>query len=121
MTRVDELRANADRQRAVFFQSAISLSDRLRPAQMLDNMLRAADPDFVILRRFETAVKQNPVALMAAVSGVMLLMQQLLRSETAKKPATRHGLRNSRLPRAKFKGDENGYNNDAKQHGNQEG
>jgi hypothetical protein len=116
MMRNESLRAEADRRGAVFFKSAAAMSERMKPARLLDEMVAAADPDFALLHRFETIVKRNPFALLAAVGGFWLLARQLQHREPPAKPATRHGMRRHRLPRATLKGDEHGYINDAKQH-----
>jgi hypothetical protein len=116
MMRNDNLRVEADRCGAEFFRSASSLSEKMNPASLLNQIVGAADPDFSGLNRFETEVKRNPFALLAAVGGFFLLARQLQHRETHTKPATRPGMRRHRLPRATLKGDEHGYINDAKQH-----
>lgn len=114
MMRNDSLRVDADRHRAVFFHAASAMSERMRPARLLNEIVGVADPDFALLNRFKIEVKRNPFAMLAAVGGLWLLAQQLKRREPATKSATRHGMRQHRLPRATQKGDENGYINDAK-------
>jgi hypothetical protein len=116
MMRNDSLRAEADRRAAMFFQAASSMSQRIRPTSLLNEIVGAADPDFALLNRFKTEVKRNPFVMLAAVGGLWLLAQQLKRREPPTKPVTRQGMRPPRLPRATLKGDENGYINDAKQH-----
>jgi hypothetical protein len=112
--RNDNLRVEADRRSAVFFQSASAMSERMKPARLLNDIVGAADPDFVLLNRFETAVKRNPFALLAAVGGLWLLARQVQHGEQATESATRRGMRRHRLPHATPKGDDNGYINDAK-------
>ena len=116
MTANVKLRAEADRRRAAFFQSAKSTADQVRPVVLLDNVVGALDPGFALLNRFQSAAKQNPLAMLAAVGGLWLLIRQLKSSELQTKSATRRVMRSYRLPRATPKGDENGYINDAEQH-----
>jgi hypothetical protein len=116
MMRNDNLRVEADRRAAVFFQSVSAMSERMRPTRLLNEIVGVADPDFALLNRFKTEVKRNPFAMLAAVGGLWLLAQQLKRREPATTSATRHGMWRHRLPRATLKGDEHGYINDAKQH-----
>jgi hypothetical protein len=116
MMRNDNLRVEADRRSAEFFRSVSSLSEKINPASLLNEIVGAADPDFTLLNRFETEVRRNPFALLAAVGGFFLLARQLQHREPHTKPATRAGMRRNRLPDATLKGDEHGYINDAKQH-----
>jgi hypothetical protein len=116
MMRNESLRAEADRRSAVFFKSAAVMSERMKPARLLNEIVGAADPEFTLLNRFETEVRRNPFALLAAVGGFFLLARQLQNREPHTKPATRPGMRRNHLPGATLKGDEHGYINDAKQH-----
>lgn len=115
MARNDKLREEADRRRAVFFQSALATTEHFRPARMLDQIVGALDPDFTLLDRLAAEVKRNPFALLAAVGGLWLLTRQLKGNELLPNTKTRQGMRPLRLPRAYPKGDKNGYIDNAKQ------
>jgi hypothetical protein len=116
MTREDTLHAEANRRRAEFFQSATSMSNQLRPSRLLDDIMGTIDPDFALLQRIQIKMRRNPVTVLAAMAGILLLSRQLARRKPPKTPATRQGMRRRRLPGAIQKGDEDGYNHNAKQH-----
>lgn len=116
MTANVKLLVEADRRRAAFFQTATTAAKQARPVVLLDKLVGALDPGFALLNRFQSAAKQNPLAILAAVGGLWLLTRQLKRRELQTKSATRRVMRSYRLPRATLKGDENGYINDAEQH-----
>jgi hypothetical protein len=114
MTATHKLRTEADHKRARFFATATALSDQLRPAEILDDVVSRLDPDHRLLTRVETEVKKNPVALLGAVGCVWLFIRQLQGTAPAEKSSTRPVKRQSRLKRALPKGENNGYSNDAK-------
>ncbi len=116
MTPNQKLRADADRRRDEFFQTASAISEQLRPSAILDKVVGAIDPRFVRLKRIESAVNGKPLAVLVAVSGLWLVARQLKRGEPQTKPASRRGIWPFRMPRSNQKGDENGYINDAKKH-----
>lgn len=109
MTPNEKLRAEADRHRDVFFQTASSMSEQMRPAAVLDKVVGALDPRFEMLKRFESATKQNPLAVLIAVGSLWLLMRQMKPRDRQTSTATRRGMRPYRITPSTLKGDENGY------------
>jgi hypothetical protein len=111
-----KLRAEADRCRAEFFQTASSTLEQMRPAAVLDKVVGVLDPGFEVLKRLESTANRNPLAVLVAVGGLWLLGRQLKRGDRPTKPATRRDRRPHHLTRSTLKGDENGYINDAEQY-----
>lgn len=78
MMQNDKLRAEADRRRSTFFQTASALSTHVTPAKIMDELVGALDPDFRMLNRLKAEGKRNPFALVAAVGGIWLLSRQIM-------------------------------------------
>ncbi len=116
MTPNEKLRAEADRRRAAFIQTASSVSEQMRPAAVLDRFVGMLDPNFKILKRVESTAKRNPLIMLVTVGSLWLLACQLKSSDRQTKLSTRRGLRPYRMTRSTRKGDENGYINNAEQH-----
>jgi hypothetical protein len=116
MTPNQKLRAEADRRRDAFFETASSTAEHMRPAAVLDKLVGMLDPNLELLKHIESTAKRNPLAVLVAVGGLWLLARQMKRSGQQTKPATRRVMRPYRTARSTLKGDENGYINDAEQY-----
>jgi hypothetical protein len=115
MTTNQKLRAEADRRRAAFLETASSVSKQMRPAAILDKVVGVLDSRFAVLKRIKSAAKRSPFAVLAAVGGVLLLSRQLKRGDQRSNPVIRRDPRAHHMTRSTLKGDDNGYINDAEQ------
>ena len=116
MTENGKLRAEADRRRAEFLQSASNLTDNMQPANLLNELVGSLDPDFAWLKWLQHKASQNPVPVLAACAGFLLMTRTWARRQPLSTPVTRQTRRSPRLPNATPKGDENGYNHTAEQY-----
>ncbi len=85
----ENLRAEADRRRLAFFQTASALSTHATPSKIVDELVGAIDPNFTMLNRLKTETQHNPFALLAAIGGLWLLSRQIMttRNTNPKVPA----------------------------------
>jgi hypothetical protein len=108
MKSIAELRLAADQKRSDFFENMAGIKTKLRPDYVFDEALRIVDPNFAILKRMENQAKSNPLALLVAVSGLYLLVRQLMTRSANQPPKTPKRGRRSRLARSTSKGDDHG-------------
>jgi hypothetical protein len=113
MTGNDRLRAEADRRHREFLQSASNLSDNMQPARLLNELAGALDPDFAWLKRLQHKASQNPVPVLAACAGFLLIIRTLAKRLRSSTPVTRQTRRSRRLSNSTPKGDKNGHNHTA--------
>lgn len=76
MKTLEDLRRNANERGNLFLQDVQALAANLQPQRLLDQTLRSSDPGFIALRHLQKRTKENPIALLAAVSSALMLVQQ---------------------------------------------
>jgi hypothetical protein len=77
MTTITQLERQADQRLAGLKLELSKTRKSLEPASIIDHVLRSLDPDFSRLNRWQRQVKNNPFALLAAFTGMGLLVRQL--------------------------------------------
>ena len=115
MKEKDRLRIEADRRHTEFLQSVSNLTDNMRPARLLDEVVGLLDPDFTWLERLRNKASRNPVPVLAACAGFLLMIRILARHQRRLSPVTRQKGRSPRHSNATLKGDKNGYIHTAEQ------
>ncbi len=111
----DRLRIEADRRHTEFLQSVSNLTDNMRPARLLDEVVGLLDPDFTLLERLQNKASRNPVPVLAACAGFLLMIRILARRQRRLTPGTRQTRHSPRPSNATPKGDKNGYIHTAEQ------
>jgi hypothetical protein len=108
MKSVQELRLAADQRKSVFFADMSEVQAQLRPDYLLDEAIHSVDPDLSNLKTMENRAKNNPIAVLAAISGLYLLVRQLTSKSQDHQPQPAKREKRSRLPRSTSKGDHHG-------------
>jgi hypothetical protein len=113
MKSIVDRRLEADQKKSDFFANIDEVRMKLRPDYVVDQVLRAVDPDFAILKRMERRARSNPLPLLVAVGGLYLLARQLMTRPPNQSPKTPKQGRRSGFARSKLKGDDHGDFNNA--------
>jgi hypothetical protein len=108
MKSLTQLRMEADRRKSDFFANIAEIQTQLTPDNLLEQALQAADPGLLNLKRMETQAKNNPFAVLAALTGLYVLARQLTAKSPDPEPGTAKRGRRFRLTRSTLKGDHHG-------------
>jgi hypothetical protein len=94
MSSIKDLKEEADRSHEKFNETMSDIRGRLRSPALADNMLKSLSPDFIHLRRLQSAMREQPLLAALTIAGACWLISRAVVS-----PAGRSGRTNERLPR----------------------
>jgi hypothetical protein len=89
MSRIAELRRQADLRRLAFLDTAEAVRQRATPLRILDDAVGAFEDEFKILQRIEKQLKANPFLFLAGFATLWLIARQINSGAPRKEPAVR--------------------------------
>lgn len=108
MTDLEELRRQADAQKAKFFYQAEAIPKILRPVRVVDELLAILDPQYKTLMHIKHKVTSKPVAVLAVVAGLVWLARQLASRPFGDVPKAAKSVQRSSRAHLNTKGVSNG-------------
>lgn len=106
MKNIAILEREANNRGSIFAKKLTTAKATITPPALVNEVLMMVDPDLSNLEKIQTRLKTNPIAFLAAFTGVSLLLRQIFQPAISPKSAT--PLRQSRRIVLNHKGENHG-------------